>query len=124
MSKNESPKQDVTKHVSNGGVTQDQFNKWSEEPHGCNTIIVKSEKLGEMTCYVKDMDRPTFGAVMMHMDNKMKDMAGETALQNCWLGGDDRLRNPRGVKEEFASIAAGFQVLKTIDIPNAQILKN
>lgn len=107
-----------------GGVTAEQWLQWKKVYGEVTTIEVNSKTLGWVGCYIKPMDRSTLGAVLMHMDNKMKDMAGETALQSCWLGGDEFLRNPRTQPEEMASVAAGLKALVGIEIPSAQLTKN
>jgi len=90
-----------TKIGVNGKATEEQIAVWKKTYKDVYQI-----KVGEHYCYIRDFDRETMKYALSQLNMKVNtekkeaeiDMEkivniGEIALQNCWLGGDEEIKN-------------------------------
>jgi hypothetical protein len=119
-------KQTITKEPGTlpGNITQEQFDAWKKEHGDIHTISVYDDSQTK-TCYLKPPGRNVVAVMMTRHANKQILEAGEFAIQNCWLGGDDSLRNPSSSqKEQMFSIKAATLAFNVLELPGGQYVKN
>lgn len=93
-------------------VTKEVIEQWKKE-HGDVFMVTVDDKVG----YIKKPDRKTLGAAMAFgKTNPLK--FNETILNNCWLGGDEEIKDDDG-----CFMAVGAQLDKIIELKEAEIKK-
>lgn len=75
-----------------GQATEAQIAAW-KKTHGSITLIKVINPDGAVSvCYLKSADRETASLAYTHIANKKMLDAGAVFLNNCWLGGDERIK--------------------------------
>lgn len=102
----------MTDEIKNSEVTESQIEKWKLK-HG-DVFVVKSDgKKG----YLRKPDRKTMAFAMSKAaTNPME--SNEIIINNCWLGGDDDLKDKN---EYFFGLSAELE--KLIEIKKVELKK-
>lgn len=88
--------------LSNGEVPDSQLKEWKRKYGKIHEISVEVSDGNTAVGYLKPPTRD-HKAIALSMFNQNKILeTGEFLVQNCWLGGDERLKN----REEVAESAA------------------
>lgn len=114
MSKNSNAASKAAAQTYLGQATEDQIKAWKQS-HGSLTLIkVKNTDGSTSVCYLKGADRETASLAYTHIANKRMIDAGAVFLNNCWLGGDERIK-----AEDRMYIAACQQAYECLDLAEA-----
>lgn len=103
-----------------GVVDQAQIDKWKKQFDVTEIpfIEVRQEGTDEVSvAYFKPADRDALAMIMsLHHNSKIVE-AGEVAISNCWLSGDERLRNPKGLRQERTAVRAAQLAFNVVMLP-------
>jgi hypothetical protein len=94
-----------------GTATAEQISEWKRK-HG---DIFKAE-VDDSVCYLKKPDRKTMSYVATLGNNPIR--ANEALLENCWLGGDERIKTD---DEKFFGVSS--KLTEIIQVKDAEIVK-
>lgn len=114
---------DAEKNYLPGGITQEQLDAWKK--NGKVLRIDVATKDGSATCYLKEADLKVLKRMFAVFRNDLIG-AGEIAINNLWLGGDQCIKQPANVEEEGVRVAAAMEAISVINLPTAtsEVLKN
>lgn len=101
---------DVT--VKSGMASQSTIESWKQKHDDVFMIEV-----GDSVCYLKKPDRKTM-ALVATLGNINPIRANEALLQNCWLGGDENIKNDDGL---FFGVSA--KLAEIVEVKEAEITK-
>lgn len=91
-----------------GVITPDQIAQWKKEHKKVFTIEVKVDENDKAVGYLKPPTRNHKAiALSMYSQNKILE-CGEFLRDNCWLGGDDRLKTDADIADSAAISASGI----------------
>jgi hypothetical protein len=100
-----------------GGITQAQLDKWKHQYGDISMIDVEYQR-ETYTCYIKKPDRNTVSFALSKQAADRPLESGEVILENCWLGGD------QGIKDnDDIWMAAALRSRESWDLPQATIKK-
>jgi hypothetical protein len=90
-----------------GEVSADQIAAWKKE-HGLKSLktIVLDAPEGPCICYLKPPDKSIKSKAMQFYGEKKVVETGEFIIQNCWLGGDPRMKGTDESLTESAAVIA------------------
>jgi len=94
-----------------GKATADQVKEWKKK-HG----DVFEVAVGNSVCYLKKPDRKIMGYVATLAKNPIR--ANEVLLDNCWLGGDERIKTD---DELFLGVSG--KLTEIVEVKEAEIKK-
>lgn len=81
-------------------------------------VEVRLEGTDEISCfYLKPADRDVLARVMSLYNNGQIVEAGETLINNCWLAGDERIKSPKGLREERTAVRAAQLAYACVTLP-------
>lgn len=93
---------ELNEKLAAGDVPDDQLKEWKRKFGKIHEISVEVTEGETAVGYLKPPTRD-HKAIALSMFNQNKILeTGEFLIQNCWLGGDDRLRNREEVSEAAA----------------------
>ena len=111
-----------------GQATKEQIDQWKFqyglEDNDITVVEVESGPNEISVCYLKPANRDQLSVILSRFDQNMQLEAGEFAIQNCWLGGDERLRNPVGLKQERIAVRAALLSYGVVSLPAGNVKKN
>jgi hypothetical protein len=110
-----------------GGVTAEQYQQWADQFHGkiLDITVIHPISKQQLGCYLKPMGRNELSMALTFQTNKQLLEGGEVILENCWLGGNEKLRNPgTDVFDQQAASAAAMQAWKNLTLAEAKAIKN
>lgn len=91
-----------------GNITKEQIDVWKKEHKKVFTIKVKVADNDEAVGYLKPPGRNIKAtALSMYSQNKILE-SGEFLRDNCWLGGDERLKTDGDIGVTAAISASGI----------------
>ena len=111
-------KSKIKKHTmktdtKNGNITPEQIEAWKQEYKTVYTIAVKTPDGGEAVGYLRKPKRDHKAvSLSLYAQNKILE-AGEFLRDNCWLGGDARLKSDEDIADTAAVQASG--IVKFLD---------
>lgn len=92
----------MKEETNKGNITKEQIAKWKKDHGKVYKITVKVDENDQAVGYLKKPNRNHKAtALSMYNQNKILE-CGEFLRDNCWLGGDERLK----IKDEIADSAA------------------
>lgn len=94
-----------------GTATAEQISEWKNKYGNVFRSVV-----GDSVCYLKKPDRKTMSYVATLGNNPIR--ANEVLLENCWLGGDESIKNE---DEKFYGVSAKLNEI--VAIKEAEITK-
>ncbi|MBI1228217.1 MAG: hypothetical protein GC192_23490 [Bacteroidetes bacterium] len=101
-----------------GEPTAEQVKAWKKE-HGDIVRICVNVKEGEQSVgYLKSPGRDVSARAMSMFTQQKVLETGEFIIQNCWLGGDERIKN-----DEKISMAAAVEANRLIEFLEATLEK-
>lgn len=106
-----------TNQKLDGGVTQAEIDKWKKSHGTVNQIDILYDG-HTYTCYLKKPDRNTVSFAMSKESADRILESGEIILENCWLGGDESIK-----ENDDIWMAAAMRARTTFDLPEASVKK-
>jgi hypothetical protein len=110
-----------------GKATKEQIEGWKLqyglEDGDITEIEVEAGENEIACCYLKPANRDQLSVILSRYDQSMSLEAGEFALENCWLGGDERLRKPIGLKQERMAVRASQLAYAVVSLPAGNVKK-
>ena len=91
---------------------------WKKEHGEVHEISVVDKNGNVLKGYIKEPNRHVISMAMSLYSSKKMLEAGETILDSCWLGGDERLRT-----EEKPRIAAAMQAQNAVEMLESSMVK-
>lgn len=110
-----------------GEVSAEQIEAWrlqyNLEAGEISEIEVESGPDEISVCYLKPANRDNLAFILSSYDKSMNLEAGEFAIANCWLGGDERLKNPANLKQERIAARAALLAYSVVSLPAGSVKK-
>lgn len=103
-----------------GKATPEQIAEWQKQ-YGEGNIDVLKVKISEnetALAYLKPIDRDVAAKAMSMYAEKQVIQTGEFIINNCWLGGDDRIKT-----NEKVSMAAAVQANALVEFLETSVEK-
>jgi len=101
-----------------GGITQAQLDGWKKKYDGLHKIEVEISESEKLTCYLREPSRDQYGTCAMIAQKKTALAGGEYILNDCWLGGDERIKT-----EDKVYISAALSAMELFDFLPSSISK-
>lgn len=101
-----------------GGITQAQLDQWKKEHEEIHVITVEVSKKDKAVGYLRPLQRHEYGLALQAYNKKSPIAAAELVLNNCWLGGDERI-----MKEDKVYISAATAAQELVDFLPSSISK-
>jgi hypothetical protein len=103
----------MSDNTKKGIISKDQIDAWKKEHKKVHIIKVTVDKDDVAVGYLKPPTRNIKAAALsMYSQNKVLE-SGEFLRDNCWLGGDDRLKTDGDIADTAAMAASG--IFKMLD---------
>jgi hypothetical protein len=103
-----------------GEVTQEQIDGWKKQldVKEIPFVEVMQEGTEEISVfYLKPANRDQLALIMSRYNAGQIVEAGEAAIANCWLGGDERIKNPVGLRQERTGVRAAQLAYACVTLP-------
>lgn len=103
-----------------GSVEDSQIEAWKKQ-YGVKEIPyieVKQEDTDDISvCYLKPAGRDVLAQVLSLYHNGKIVEAGEIAVINCWLAGDERLKSPKNLSQERTAVRLAQLAISVVALP-------
>jgi hypothetical protein len=107
-----------------GEVEQAQIDGWKAQFDILEVVYIEVNQEGTediSVVYLKPADRDVLTQVISRGNAGQIVEAGECALVNCWLAGDDRIRNPKGLRQERTAVRAAQLAFGAVGLPEGYV---
>lgn len=95
-------KQELNKSLKEGIVPVDQIAAWKRKYDSVHKITIEVSEGDKAVGYLRSPNRDHKAiALSLYQQNKPLE-TGEFLLQNCWLGGDERLKDDEKIADSAA----------------------
>ncbi|MGJ1366047.1 hypothetical protein [Sphingobacterium spiritivorum] len=94
-----------------GQASDEQIQAWKAQFGIITLIKIKNRDKSVSVAYLKSPDRQTASLAYTHLANKRMLDAGAVFLNNCWLGGDERMKT-----DDDMYIAATQYAFESLDL--------
>lgn len=106
--KNKITKKIMSNKLIAGEITPEQIEQWKKEHKTVHTLTVTTPEGEDIKGYLKPPTR-NHKAIALSMYNQNKVLeCGEFLRDNCWLGGDERLKTDSDIADSAAIVASGI----------------
>lgn len=109
-----------------GQVDQKQIDAWKTQFDVVDIIEIEVAQEGTEEIsyfYLKPAGRDALALIMSRYDSGQIVEAGEAAIANCWILGDERIRNPAGIRQERTAVRAAQLAYASVNLPAGQVKK-
>ena len=100
----------TSKSAYAGGVSKSRMASWKKEFGKVHKIEVKVSESEKVTGYLREPSRDQYGTCAQIAQKKTALAGGEFILNNCWLGGDDRIKS-----DDKVYISAAISAMELFD---------
>lgn len=101
-------KHKMATETKKGNISQEQIEEWKKKFKKVYILKVKVNESDEAVGYLRKPSRDHKAvALSLYAQNKILE-AGEFVRDNCWLGGDDRLKTKEDIADSAAIQASGI----------------
>lgn len=94
----------------------EQVARWKQQHREVLEVRVQVAEGDEAIAYLKPADRNVIAFALTKVMSKQLLEAGEFLLRNCWLGGDERMKDGSPVADDRIIVAGAIEAAGTLDL--------